>query len=396
MRFRVKALDGSGQVVCLHLEAADARGAQRAAHARGLAPLAVHADGWRAVLALGRRQSFEVELFIEELLALLDAGLSLVEAIGTLAEQAAATADGSPLDELRRLLAEGRRFSQAAERLPHCFSPLFVVTVRAAEDSGQLRQALGRFLAYRKAVEQVRRRVVAASIYPTLLLGVGALVGLFMLLYVVPRFGSIYEGIGGELPWLTRRLIDWGQLVSQHTGSLLLALLAGGATIALLTRQAIRNGRLGRAIAALPLLGQRLRRYELARFYRTLAMLLDSGLALPKAIDLAAPLGSPALQQALAHAATRIREGGAISAAFVAAGVATPLSTRLLGVGEQSGQLAEMCGRIASFHEDELNRGLERLMAVFEPVLMLFIGAIIGLLLLLLYLPIFELAENLR
>ncbi|HEY5763310.1 MAG TPA: type II secretion system F family protein, partial [Rhodocyclaceae bacterium] len=145
-----------------------------------------------------------------------------------------------------------------------------------------------------------------------------------------------------------------------------------------------------------PGIGERLRSYELARFYRTLAMLLNSGMPLPRSIDMSSALLSPVLRDRLKAAAREIREGVPVSRAFERHGLTTPIARRLLGVGERSGRMAEMVDRIASFYEDELTRWVDWFMLLFEPALMIIIGAIVGVILVLLYMPIFELAENVQ
>lgn len=394
MRYRLKALDSGGQVVYLTVAAADAALAGELARERGLHVLNSHrvgAFGWPAT-----ERDFSLDLFVETLAALLDAGLPVSDAVATLAEQQRGGGGGAVVAQLNRDLREGLRFSQAAAQQPERFPALFVLSVRAAEDSGQLARALERFLAYRQTLARVRQRLISASIYPALLLAVALAVGAFMLLYVVPRFAGLYEGVGGALPWATRLLVDWGGFASRHGAAVGLAVslvFVGGF---LLWRRLVSDAPLPGGLARLPFLGERLRVFGLARFFRTLAMLLESGIALPDAVDQAAPLSGAGLREALGAAGAEIRRGAAPTAAFLHAGVADPLTARLLQAGEQGGRFAEMAGRVAGFHEAALARDFERLLAVLEPVLMLVIGAAIGLILLLLYLPIFELAENLH
>jgi general secretion pathway protein F len=214
--------------------------------------------------------------------------------------------------------------------------------------------------------------------------------------YVVPRFARIFEDLGRDLPYLSRLLMDWGLLVADNT----LALLAGaGAVVALLVlwlrRPATRQMLLSR-LMEIPALGDRVRVYQLARFYRTLGMLLRGGISIMSSLAMTADLLQGHLRGQLALATRRISEGMPISQAMDGAGLTTPVSSRMLRVGERTGQMGEMMERIARFYDDEIARWVDWFIRLFEPVLMLIIGVAIGGIVVLMYFPIFELAGNLN
>src|ERR1700674_1750386 len=192
MRYQLKAIGQDGRVEALNLDAFDQGGAVQQAESRGYTVLAVRR---RSVLAdaLGRGERFPVVLFSQELLVLLQAGLPLVDSIETLAEKERRPGFRGGFECLLGTARPGRPFSAALEQLPHAFSPLYVATVRAAERTSDLGAALGRYVAYAQQLEAIRKRIVNASIYPLLLIGVGGLVSLFLLIFVVPRFSRIYE-----------------------------------------------------------------------------------------------------------------------------------------------------------------------------------------------------------
>ncbi len=394
MRFLVKALSSAGAVVRVDIDAGDAAEARRLAAGQGLSVLALRPANLFGGLRPRARSNFALDLFSRELISLLDTGLSLVEAIETLAEQEQRAAGGAVLEELRRQLFRGHSLSHALQQMPQHFPELYVVTVRAAEETGDIKEALGRYLDYHNQVDRIRRRIISASIYPTLLISVGGLVTLFMLFYVVPKFSTIYEGMGNDLPFLTKLLIQWGQLIKEHASVTLLGLVSIVAAVVITVTRPQFKRWVGARVWLIPGIGDRLRTYELARFYRTLGMLLKSGMPLPKSIDMSGALLSPILRQGLEQAAREIREGEPVSRAFQKQGLTTPIARRLIGVGERSGRMPEMVDRIASFYEDELTRWVDWFMLLFEPALMVVIGAIIGLILVLLYLPVFELADN--
>lgn len=398
MRFDLKAYREPDGVTVLALDAADLASARRDAETLGYRVLSARAASRFSVERLFAGQGFSAPLFGQELLALLDAGMSLGEAIAILAGKAKHPEAKRILGELHRLVGEGRTFSRALETAAGAFPPLLVATVRASERTGNLPEALRRYLAYHRQLNGLRDRVVSASVYPLLLVGVGALVVLFLLGYVVPRFSKVYEDIGeAHLPLLSRLLMHWGQAAGDHAVALGLGFVALCALLAhALARPDVRAA-LERRLWRLPAVGEQLRIYQLARFTRTVAMLLKGGVPLVSALDMTGDLlRQPALQAGLDAARKTIREGRGVSDAFGAHGLATDVGTRLLVVGERSGELGETMERIAGFYDDEIARSVEWFSRLFEPALMLAIGLLIGGIVVLMYLPIFELASSIQ
>jgi general secretion pathway protein F len=391
MRFEVRGLKANEGVVALALDAPDEASARAIARAQGLAVLSARPR--RALAWQPFAQRFPLVLFSQELVALLEAGLSLPETLETMVEKEARGDTRAVLSSVRDRLFEGRSFSQALEAFPQVFPQLYVATVRAAERSGDLAEALRRYIAYEERLEQVRKKIISASIYPAVLLAVGGLVTLFLLGYVVPRFSAIYADSGRDLPWLSRLLLEWGELINRHGVTILVALAAAAiASVVFLAR--IKSALLA-AAARIPAIGARLLVYHLARLYRTLGMLLRGGTPIVPALGMVSGLLPSALRERLHDATRRIREGESISAAMGAADLVTPVASRMLRVGEKSGDMAEMMERIAVFHDEELARWVDWFSKLFEPLLMALIGIVIGAIVVLMYLPIFELAGSL-
>lgn len=396
MQYEVKAYRAPEGVTLLQLTAADAADATRLAESKGYRVIAAHRKATLSV-RLGSRQRFSTPLFSQELLSLLEAGLSLVETVDILARKARDAESKTILEGLAQHLREGRSFSRALEAMPHAFPPLYVATVRSSEQTGDLAEALRRYLAYQQQLNLVRDKVVAASVYPTLLMAVGILVILFLLGYVVPRFSRVYEDLGNNLPWLSRLLMHWGQFFGEYAGWIIggCVLLVAGAIYGI-TRPATR-AMIERTLWSIPAVGERMRLYQLARFTRTLAMLVNGGIPFVTALDMVGDLlRQPALRHGLDNAARVIREGRAVSDAFAANALATEVGVRLLAVGERSGDLGQSMERIAKLYDDEIARWVDWFARLFEPLLMIAIGLIIGLIVLLMYLPIFELASSIQ
>jgi general secretion pathway protein F len=395
MRFNLKAYRQQEGVTALTLDAVDDISARRQAESQGYTVLSVSTSVTLSALPWGRREKFAAPLFCQQLLALLEAGLGLVEAIDLLCRKAKQPEVREVLTILVKRMGEGVTFSKALDGMAARFPPLFIATVRASERTGDLPEALRRYLDYERKVNVLRDKVVAASVYPVVLIAIGSLVVLFLLGYIVPRFSKVYEDMKqDQLPFLSRLLMSWGQAVSGH---LLLIALGFFLTVGLVvwfmrrpsTRAAIEQ-RLWRISAV----GEYLKTYQLARFTRTVSMLLKGGIPLLTALRMADDLlRQPALREGLAQATQAIGEGRAVSECFSEYGLATDIGVRLLVVGERSGELGMAMERIATFYDDEVARAVEWFSRLFEPILMLVIGSMIGGIVILMYLPIFELAS---
>jgi general secretion pathway protein F len=229
-----------------------------------------------------------------------------------------------------------------------------------------------------------------------LLMAVGGLVIMFLMGFVVPKFSKIYEDTGGNLPFLSQVLLAWGVFLESHGKELLIAMGLGLAGLGYgLSRPGLRKW-LIQLLWSIPALGKKLKVFQLARFYRTLGMLLKGGTPIIAALGSVTGLLDASLQMKMKQASVAIQEGQAISLAMDHAGLTTPVALRMLRVGERSGKIGDMMERIAAFYDDELSRWIDWFTRLFEPILMLFIGLVIGVVVLLLYMPIFELAGNIQ
>ena len=395
MQFAIRAIRRS-QSASLVLEAADAAQARLQAESQGYAVVAVKRVGAGRLFASGRASKFPLLQFNQSLLILLEAGLSVVEAIETLAERETRSADRQVLMRVHELLSTGLSLSSALEDQPDVFPPLYVASVRANERTGALAEAIERFIAYRSQAERMRKRIVAASIYPAMIIGVGGLVIAFLLFYVVPRFSQVFLELGDRVPLMSRLLLQWGQFAHAHGLELLLAVVAVIAAVVIALRRPDVQRALALAVQRIPRIGEYVRVYQLARFYRALGMLQQAGIPIVTALDMVTGLLPPSLQPALAAARRDIGQGRSISAAFETHHLTTAVSLRMLRVAERSGRMGEMLERTAGFHDEDISQAIEWFIRLFEPLLMIVIGIIIGVVVLLMYAPIFELAGSLQ
>lgn len=398
MRFDVRALDAQQQLLSLQLDALDAVDAQTQLGARQLTALSLTAasgvgtKNWGAA----RASRFHLPLFAQELHALVAAGLSVVEALEALIERSQADETRSVLQRLVAHLREGQRLSGAMAQQAGIFPPLFIGVIQAAEGTSDLPRSLERYIAYETRLQALRHKITSAAIYPSILMGVGGAVAVFLLGYVVPRFASVYKGSGKPLPWASQMLLNWGDFASAYALWLLagVVLVVGG--VVWLARRALQGGGWWRLLAWLPGAAPRLQVLELSRLYMTMGMLLEGGIPVTRAMQLSEAVISGPKVRALAAARQLVGQGESLSQALEQQQLSTPVALRLLRVGEQTGQLGSMLSRTAAFYDNETSRWIERFTKAFEPILMAAIGIVIGFIVILLYMPIFDLAGNLQ
>lgn len=343
-----------------------------------------------------RTQRFPLRLFSKELSVLLAAGIPLLEAVVTLREKEDVPATAAALTAVEASLQAGESFSTALAVRPEAFDALFIAVVSSAERTGQLQDALRAHSEYLAWVETLRDRLVSASVYPLLLLYAGAAVVLFLLIYVVPRFAGLLDGIDGDVPAASRALLAIGQWTGTHPwSSAAIALLLMASPWAAWQQPMLRERLLGLAWSV-PLLAARLRLLALARLYRTLSMLLAAGVPAVAALRTARGVIAPHLRASLDEATAGVEQGQRLSEALLAQGLTTPVSVRMVRVGERSGSVGEMFGEAAAFYDEELTRLTEVVTRLISPLLMLLMGGVIGTVVVLMYLPIFQLMESVQ
>ena len=394
MQFDVRALSPDHLMTQLTLDAQDENDARRQLEARGLFAASI-----TPVRGLTQKKSSKARLslvlFSQELLALLTAGLSIVEGLEALLEKEANDDTRSILTRLLSGLREGKRFSGVLAEQPELFPPLYVGIVKAAEGTSDLPRSLTRFIDYQQRIDVVRSKIISAAIYPVILFLVGGGVSFFLIGYVVPKFAEVYQGAGRDMPWMSKLLLDWGQFAATHTTKLLIGVVILLFCMAIGARQLFASGGLMRLVARIPGIGERVRIYELSRLYLTLGMLLEGGIPIVAAMETVQGMVSPDIKSSLQSASASIQSGEQLSNAFDAARLTTPISLRMLRVGERSGELGAMLTQSAGFYDGEISRWIDRFTRTFEPILMALIGVIVGGIVVLLYMPIFDLAGSL-
>lgn len=382
-----------GHLQTLRLQALDVAQARQQLQADGAQVISLKAR--RQLTLPSRRAKFALGLFIQELVVLLDAGLVLVEAVETLRDKAPPGINRQVMSDLLASMYEGNSLSKAMQLKPQTFPELLVATVASSEHSGQLAVALRRYHHFEAHLETVKKRVSGALMYPLVVLSVGALILLFLLFFVIPRFASVFDSVA-DLPATARFMVWWGALVDTRSTELLIGMAVAIAALVVLFRSAAFKRQVANLFWKIPSLGAQRTLFILARFYRTAGMLLMGGMPVVTAVELSGALLPLERQGDLRHAMSDIRAGQPLSTSLARHQLTTAVAERLLRVGEQSGELAAMCERIAQFHDEALERAIELFSKVFEPILMLVVGGLIGLIVFMLYMPIFELAGSIQ
>jgi general secretion pathway protein F len=320
MQYEVRALH-KNTVASVIVEALSDADARSQIAARSMQPLSVRAAGrnWFSKPGAARIR-LSLTLFSQELLALLEGGLSIVDALEVLYEKEARPTVRSLYGLIVRGLKEGKSFSACLNDLPDLFPPLYAGMVRSAEKTSGLTHALSRFIDYQTRLDVVRNKIVSASIYPAILLIVGLGVIGFLSGYVVPRFASVYHDTGRSLPLMSSWLLAWGGFARSHGNQLLLGVAIVVAGAWLLLRAQHRNGGLGRLIRSTPFVAERVKIYELTRLYLTLGMLLEGGLPIVETLGLTRGALSPHLRANLDRATREIVNGESLTDAFRPAG----------------------------------------------------------------------------
>ena len=369
----------------------------RPAVARPGTPIASTMPGAGAA-RLGRRGigPADVAMLTYDLSMLLNAGLPLMQALEVLGDQATELQMRDVLHELSREIQEGRRFSEALGRYPELFSPLYRGIVTNGEASGRLDLALERLATFLERDLEFRKKIRDVLIYPAMVLSMAVFVLCIFLIYIIPAFERVYHRAGASLPFLTRVLLAWsrtarvGLPVTISAGALLFLPQArrwlrqtGGATVQ-------------RIVLRLPHAGVLAQTALLGRFAHSMSMMLGSGVPLLSALEVAGAIGGPPEFASMVEGLSRsVIQGRRLSEAMRASGWFTPMFLRMVSVGEETGRLDLMVARAAAILDREFDVRMRRFLTLLEPILILLVGAFVGVILMALYLPMFGLARGL-
>jgi general secretion pathway protein F len=393
MLFSLRVVRDNQMPFQLKLDAATQAEARKQAEQQGLKVLQIKVVN----SAFARQKSqFPLMLFCQEFRVLLEAGLSMTDVLDTLIQKENSAMNKSSLQQLLSAIQAGQTLSQAMTAQTNIFPSLLIASVSTAETTGNLPEALARYNQYSENVDLLRKRIVSASIYPAIVVSFGLLVFLFLLAYVIPKFSKIYETQVRNISGSTQFILTLGHFSERYLLDVLLALAAIVVLILWAIKQPGVRAKFYEGLWKLPYLGEKVRLYHLTRFYRTFAMLLKSGVTVSAGLTMVGTMLGASLQDNLLKARRLINEGKTFSEAFDSSALTTPVAMRLFRVGEKTGTLERMMEHAASFHEEQMIRWVDKFTKIFEPTLMAIIGLLIGGLVLMMYLPVFDIASGLQ
>lgn len=358
---------------------------------RGAAP-ATTSVGMRSLRKLPVQ---EFLIFNQELSALMKAGLPVLRVWDLLIERAGHAAFQQALKTVRQDIRGGASASDALAKHPTYFPDLYIATMKAGEQSGNIAEVLQRFIVYLKLMIGLRQKVTKALAYPAFLVLVGVAVIGFLLSYVVPTFVSVYGEVGKTLPAATQTLIDLVNELQRYLVPGLLALLGVGLTVRAYYRTTAGRLAIDRLLLGLPVLGPIFVKHHTIQLARTFSTILASGTPLVEALQIArGAVSNRFVSKGLAGAVEKIREGATLAAALDRPKVFPKLALEMISVGEETGSLENMLRDVAEFYESDLDLRLTQLTTWIEPILLLVMGLLVGAIVVVMYLPVFQMAGN--
>ena len=346
-------------------------------------------------LSLPKRRRINTREFIvfnQELAALLQAGMPLVQSLDILRQRVENPLFTSVLDDIHEQVKSGTSLSDAFEAQGDLFPGVYTASLMAGEKSGGLEEVLRRYVRYARIIAGVKRKTLSALIYPAVLLGLSLVVVLIIILRVVPEFADFYAGLGADLPLITRVITGLSSVLRTQLLLIVLGLVAAGAIVYAWLKQPGRGALVDSLLLRIPTLGAIAGKFATSQLSRTLATLLGGGIPLVTALDVASrSVGNRHFSRQLDTIAQEVREGQALSTSMSARGLFPPVAVKMVEVGESTGALQEMLNSIADFFDEEIDTALSRFMTMIEPILLVVMGIVIAGLLLALYMPLLQL-----
>lgn len=342
----------------------------------------------------GRVKLEDVVLFSRQLATMVDSGIPLVQSLDILSEQIENPAFRRIVAKVRDDVEAGSSLSGSLSKHPNVFSALYMNMVKAGESSGMLDDILDRLATYLEKSQALKRKIKSAMVYPSVVVTMAVAITAFLMLKVIPTFKGIFSTLGGTLPLPTRILIAVSDLMVKYflygVGLLLLAITG------LITYTRTEKGKLNRDrfLMRIPIFGKLFQKGTIARFSRTFSTLIKSGVPILSSLEIVGKTsGNKVIEVSLDEVRSSIREGENIAGPLSKAGVFPPMVSRMIAVGEETGELEKMLTKIADFYEEQVEAAVAGLTSILEPLIITFLGVVVGGIVLSMYLPIFKITE---
>ena len=361
-------------------------------------PLSVKEKGKEIALPTIKKRvsDKDIAFFTRQFAVMIDSGLPLVQCIRILGMQQEKATFQQVLLQVQRDVEAGQSLSDAMAKHPKVFDALYVNMVQAGETGGILDTILKRLSAYMEKIVKLKAAIKSALIYPAVVISV-AIVAVFLLLWlVIPTFASLFEGLGAELPLLTKIVIGASHFIARF--AILIIIIIGVIAYAIKKWYDTPAGRevIDRLLLKIPIVGVLLQKIAISRFTQTLSTLITSGMPILEALDITSrAAGNVIFEQAIKKVQTEIEAGKNLTTPLEETGMFPTMVIQMVNVGEQTGELDSMLERVASFYEDEVDRSVANLMSLLEPLLLVFLGVTIGTIVVSMYLPMFTLISRL-
>ncbi len=343
----------------------------------------------------GGIKSKDIAIFTRQFSVMIDAGLPLVQCLDILGQQQENKGFQKILLQIRQDVEGGSSLAEAMRKHPQAFDELYVNMVGAGEAGGILDTILQRLAAYIEKSVKLKSQVKSAMVYPVAVVSIAIIVVYVILWKVIPVFSSLFEGLGAQLPFLTRAVVAASNFIGRFWWLIFIVVFA--AIFALRQYYATEQGRyqIDRLMLKMPALGLLLRKIAVARFCRTLGTLLSSGVPILDSLEITAKTsGNAVIEEAIFEVRKEVEQGKTLAEPLTKTGQFPPMVCQMIGVGEHTGAMDTMLSKIADFYEDEVDSAVEGMMSLIEPVIIAFLGVVIGLIVVAMYLPMFSLISQ--
>lgn len=340
----------------------------------------------------------DITIFTRQFATMINAGLPLIKCLSILAQQTESSTLADVIADCQKEVEAGRSLSEALAKHPEAFNRLYVSMVKAGELGGMLDDVLLRVATQMEREAQIRAKVKSASTYPIAVFGITIVLLAGMIIFVVPRFTSMFEQMGGELPTFTKLLVGVSKFLGGFGGLIVLAVIIGS-VIFFRRFKATDRGRLivDRLKLKLPAVGTLFHKTAMSKFSRTLGTLLSSGVPILGALEITGETtGNAVITRALDDVRTSVKEGQTIAKPLEEANVFPPMVTQMIAIGEETGALDVMLAKVSDFYDSEVNTAVDGLTSILEPILIMFLGGSVGLIVVALYLPIFRVISMIK
>lgn len=396
-KFHYRAARPDGSIIETDIEGETERHIRTQLENQGLLILDLNGPGTQALPKFtSRNRSLSLREFLifnQEFLALVKAGLPMLRCFDLLAERATQPGFAQTLQGVRERIRGGAAISEAMAQYPSYFPELYQASIQSGEQAGNLPEVMSRYIAYLKLLIGVREKVLRALAYPAFLVVFGFGVVGFLLMYVLPSFSDVYSESRVELPWATQMLLNFVNSAGTWLPLAGFLFVAGSLTFVWWRRTPSGRRQLHRLMLGLPILGDVILKNQAIRLTRTLATILAGGIPLLTALQITGKaMTNVVVAEGIQAAVTQVREGRSLSDALKRQGFLPRMTVEMIEVGETTGSLETMLLEVAEFHEGELDLNLSRLTTWIEPLLLVLMGVLVGGIVIIMYLPIFELA----